>query len=149
MDINCPVVLVLCLPKLVNGSWLWRIIWGILANQKQTNTFHMNNEHILTTFRSSIFSLALGLTYFFSILTYQWSNLRTNTSFILGTWSPLQKVYYYLKPNFPSLLFHFQTNSVKKYIFIVLTTNNGHLVRWLQTKTYTDIAIDRIRGTEL
>ena len=30
-----------------------------------------------------------------------------------------------------------------------MITNNGHLVRWLQTKKYTDISIDRIRGSEL
>ena len=34
------LILALYLPKLVNGSWLWRIIRGILANQKQTSTLN-------------------------------------------------------------------------------------------------------------
>ena len=51
-------------------------------------------------------------------------------------------LFWELNPTFKQIL-------RKKIFFIVLITNNGHLVRWLQTKKYTDISIDRIRGSEL
>ena len=64
------------LPNLVDSSWLWWIMHGILANQKQRNILH---EYQLTYWNSPLHALQLKEFFIYQYLvTFHWTKFFLN-----------------------------------------------------------------------